>query len=406
MSLIHTSKKTGLLNKEKEIRQYMITTIIGVGLCMSGFVQNRFLLFRPNRIMDGTAIRLQDIIEANPGLFMSLLGILIVLVVIRALFHMPWFLYSIYVESMILVVLLSTGRLASQMALGYSSAARTSLGPGFWLCAIGLTIILESTLHYDGKMHMHRAFLTYASLLLGIGLLQANHSFRDIGIVKEIMNHLDQFSNAFVEHLILVLGASGFGLLIGLFLSFLAYRSRGRKPYILGLCNMAQVIPTLSMLGLLMIPLTLLSQRFELLRNLGIQGIGFFPAFLVLTSYTLLPIVNSTLSGLESIHPDILFSAQAMGMEKPTILRRIEIPLTLPYIMTGFKLAIVQSVGNAILAGLVGGGGLGGILFLGLAQSAPDMIVASSIAIVFLALILNGILSFGIERINGNWRSQ
>ncbi len=179
------------------------------------------------------------------------------------------------------------------------------------------------------------------------------------------------------------------GLVLSLLMSYGAYRNPGMERIVSTFANFAQVVPTLSLLGLVMIPLALLAKWHPFLREIGISGIGFFPSYIVLTVYTLLPITSNAIAGLASINPSIIEAGEGMGMSRWQMLRKIELPMALPAIYTGFRTALVQTVGNTILAGLVGGGGLGAILFLGLAQSAPDLVVVSSLMVVGLAVILN-----------------
>lgn len=141
-----------------------------------------------------------------------------------------------------------------------------------------------------------------------------------------------------------------------------------------------------------MIPLTALSNHFPVLKTMGISGIGFFPAFIVLTLYTLLPITANAIAGFRSIPNSVLEAAQAMGMNRRQCFFKVELPMATPSLFAGFRIALVQTVGNCILAGLVGGGGLGTILFLGLAQSAPDLVTVASLMVVCIAVICETIL--------------
>ena len=140
------------------------------------------------------------------------------------------------------------------------------------------------------------------------------------------------------------------------------------------------------MIALIMIPLSYIGSQFPFLRDLGVKGIGFLPSFIVLTLYALLPITSNTYTAFKQIEPSIMDSAYALGLSRKQIMLKVQFPLALPLIISGIRIALVQSLGNAILAGLVGGGGLGSIIFLGLSQSAPDLILLGSIPVVIMAL--------------------
>ena len=381
-------------------KQHIITTIIGFIFILLGFSSSRFLIIRPNRIVNGIVMNITAVFNGRLALIAAFFLVFALLLIAGYFKRIPWFVYTILASTIGLYVLFITGVASIEITQELSSAARTSFGIGFWFFAIGIIIIIESTLHYNASK-ANSSFAVFSLLALIVIIFYKFQIFDNVGIIKEVHSQSSQFKNAILEHMLLAISASTLGLIIGSVMSYIAYTNPKMKEAITGICNMIQVIPTLSMLGFLMIPLTLLSQRFDFLNQLGIKGIGTFPAFIVLTGYTLLPIVNSILSGLESIHPDILVSAYSMGMEKKQVLSLVEIPLTLPSILTGYRLALVQSIGNAILAGLIGGGGIGRLLFLGLAQSAPDLVIAASLAIMSLALLLNSVLSWSISLLRG-----
>ena len=104
------------------------------------------------------------------------------------------------------------------------------------------------------------------------------------------------------------------------------------------------------------------------------------------------------------VDPAALDVAKGMGMKAGQVFFRVELPLALGSIAAGFRTALAQNMGNAVLAGLVGGGGLGSLIFLGLAQSAPDLVLLGSLAVAgsaFLADRSLGIAEKGIRRRTG-----
>ena len=96
---------------------------------------------------------------------------------------------------------------------------------------------------------------------------------------------------------------------------------------------------------------------------------------------------------------DVIEAAQGMGMSRKQIFRKIEFPLALPIIITGVRIALVQTVGGAVIAGLVGGGGLGTFVFLGLAEASQDLVLLGVIPIVLLTLTLDKTLKMVVDRI-------
>ena len=140
-----------------------------------------------------------------------------------------------------------------------------------------------------------------------------------------------------------------------------------------------------------------LGSSIPLLGRLGVRGVGWAPAFIVLFLYALLPIAGNTFAALGAVNPGALDAALGMGMNRSQVFIRVQAPLALPVILTGIRTAFVQNMGNAILAALVGGGGLGALVFLGLAQAAPDLILLGALSTAALALAADRILALAFR---------
>ena len=164
---------------------------------------------------------------------------------------------------------------------------------------------------------------------------------------------------------------------------------RRLEAVLLGLANGLQVIPSIALFGLLMGPLALLADAFPLLRRLGLGGIGAAPAILGVTAYLVLPVMRATLAGLRSTPPDVIEAARGQGMYEGEMLRRIRLPLGAGVILGEVRLAAVQAVGLTTLAALVGGGGLGTIVFVGIGQFAGDLILLSVLPVVAMSLLVD-----------------
>jgi osmoprotectant transport system permease protein len=211
--------------------------------------------------------------------------------------------------------------------------------------------------------------------------------FQHLSIYLEYLNRRGTFLKELQQHLFLSLSAVTGGIVVGIFLGVGVFRRWLSEQGVFLFVNLSQTIPTLSLLALLMIPLTMLSQRFPFLMQLGIRGVGWAPAVIVLFLYSLLPITRNTLAGFQVVSAEDRDTAKAVGMSPRQIFWQIELPLAFPVILSGVRTALTQTIGNTILAGLVGAGGLGSIIFLGLAQAAPDLILLGALPVVLLAWI-------------------
>jgi osmoprotectant transport system permease protein len=177
---------------------------------------------------------------------------------------------------------------------------------------------------------------------------------------------------ATAAHLDLVLEALVVAVLIGVPLGILAARSRALERLVLGAANVLQTIPSLALLGFLLILF---------------QGtIGKPPALAALVVYALLPIVKNTVLGLRGIDRGVAEAALGMGMTPWQRLRIVELPLAAPVILGGIRVATVASVGMATIAAAIGARGLGSFIFRGVSLSDSRLILLGAVPAAFLAL--------------------
>jgi len=176
------------------------------------------------------------------------------------------------------------------------------------------------------------------------------------------------------EHIFLVGISTGLAILIGVPLGILITRVKALRPPVLGFANVMQTVPSLALFGLL-IPVPF------------IGGIGARTAVIALALYALLPVIRNTILGVLNIDPKITEAADTMGATSWQRLRDIELPLAMPVILTGIRVAVVISVGVATVAAAIGAGGLGMYIFRGLRQNDNNLIVAGAAASAILALV-------------------
>ncbi|MBB3131824.1 osmoprotectant transport system permease protein [Paenibacillus rhizosphaerae] len=142
------------------------------------------------------------------------------------------------------------------------------------------------------------------------------------------------------------------------------------------IANLFQTVPSLALLAIL-IPLL---------------GIGVKPAILALLLYSLMPILRNTYDGFQSVDKGVLNSAKGMGYSAAQTILKIQLPLSLPYIMSGVRITTVYIISWATLASLIGAGGLGQLIVSGLGVNKPEMIFIGGIGAVVLALVADGLL--------------
>lgn len=180
------------------------------------------------------------------------------------------------------------------------------------------------------------------------------------------------------EHLLLTGVATGMAVLVGIPVGIIITRQTWLRSFIFGVAGVVQTVPSLAMLAFL----------------LALTGkIGALPAIIALTLYALLPIIQNTVTGLESISPDIIEAAEGMGMTPRDELLMVKLPLARSVIMAGIKTAAVISVGIATLSAFIGAGGLGEFINRGLSLADTRLILLGAIPSALLAIYVSFAIS-------------
>ena len=180
------------------------------------------------------------------------------------------------------------------------------------------------------------------------------------------------------EHLFIVLAASLLSIAVGLPLGIWAYVSRRIRPVILRIVDLLQTIPSLALLGIIMVVL----------------DPGKATVIIGITLYSLLPIVQNTCLGLQEVDPGVKEAARGMGMSKAYRILMVEFPLAFPTVFTGIRIAVVNAIGTAVFAAFVGGGGLGGVITQAIRISDMGMIALATGVLMVIAVVLDLIMSW------------
>lgn len=187
----------------------------------------------------------------------------------------------------------------------------------------------------------------------------------------------DRLLGLTVEHMGIVLVSVALSTIIGVGLGILTYRTASPRLVTLAVAGIFLTIPSFALFGLL----------------IPILGLGAPPAIVALVMYGLLPIVRNTITGLRSVDPAIVESAQGMGMGRYRRLFRIELPIAWPIILTGVRVAAVIIVGIAAISAVVNGPGLGKDIFRALARvgtpTAVPQVLSAILGVVAIAIAID-----------------
>ncbi len=173
-----------------------------------------------------------------------------------------------------------------------------------------------------------------------------------------------------VEHIAISGIALGLTVVVCLPLGIYLTRNDRIAPYVIALANVFQTIPSLALLGFLIF----------------VFGIGNDNAVAALFLYAMLPVLQNTYTGIKNVPVQLTNAARGMGMTEFQIMTRVQLPLAMPVIISGIRVASVWIIGTAALAAAIGGGGLGRLIFSGLSAIRNEVILAGALPATLLAL--------------------
>jgi len=199
----------------------------------------------------------------------------------------------------------------------------------------------------------------------------------EIGNVESRTLNVDTLVGLTWDHIKLSFTAAVIVVVIAIPLGIVLTRSwaRAATPFAIGLANVGQAAPSIGLLVLFAMW----------------QGIGFWTAVIGLTVYGVLPSLRNTMTGLQQVDPRLVEAGRGMGMSAVGVLRRVELPLAVPIILTGVRVSLVLIVGTAALATFIGGSGLGALVVTGVTLGRDNVLIVGAVMIAALALLIDWI---------------
>jgi osmoprotectant transport system permease protein len=352
--------------------------------------------FKANRIVQGQS---KIVFDALPLPQALLLSAIIAVTLPLTFYRTPtaWRLIASAVALAALFILI--GQTAGYLTPAGNTLARISPGAGFWILSFAFILLAA-----DGLTRLRLKPLWRVGILVLVGVALAalllSGDWNGLSILKEYFVRSDAFWNAVLTHVVLAFGSLIAATLCGVPLGILCYRVPRLRSVILNILNGVQTIPSIALFGLLIAPLAWVAANVPGAKEIGVSGIGFTPAIVALFVYSLLPVVANTVVGLLGVPPDANDAARGMGMTDRQRLFSVELPLAFPVILTGIRIVLVQNIGLATVAALIGGGGLGIFVFQGIGQTALDLVLLGAVPTVLLAFSAAMILDALVESIS------
>jgi osmoprotectant transport system permease protein len=364
----------------------MLVAAATIGAVSCGFVD-----LAPNRLVSGQPEMLWETAGVGFTAALAACGATLLTLALAAPTRARAYVAAAIAGLSLIITLATAGDAATVLATGAPPAARVALGAGFWIVLSCAALALIDALQ-RAEAGAATQLAAAALVVTGTIALAKAGTFDALSLAREFASRRDVFAAALTRHVVLVAAAVGPAVLIGLPLGLAALRREQLEAPIFSALNLLQTVPSIALFGLLIGPLSALAKAVPGLAGLGIGGVGRAPAIIALVFYALLPVARNTLAGIGGVSPAAIDAARGMGMTRRQIFWRVEVPLALPVLIAGLRIVAVQAIGLAVVAALIGAGGLGTFVFDGLGQYATDLVLLGALPAILLALATDFLL--------------
>ncbi len=352
-----------------------------------------FATFRANRIVPGEAKTILAALPAGAGIAWL---VLMVFAAVIVLLRTPTLLRLAAAATALVALALFIGMAATHLTPPENTYARVSPASGFWILLFAYALLAADSITRLRPQPVVRVLLLLVTLGGAAAILMSG-LWDGLSILKEYAGRADVFWLEAGKHVTLALGSLFASVAVGLPLGILCHRVEPLRAAVLNTLNLIQTIPSIALFGILIAPLGWIAVHVPGAAAIGIRGIGAAPAFVALFLYSLLPVVANTVVGLAGVPREANEAARGIGMTDRQRLFGIELPLAMPVILTGIRIVLVQNIGLATIAALIGGGGFGVFVFQGIGQTAMDLVLLGAVPTVGLAFTAAIVLDALIE---------
>ena len=205
-----------------------------------------------------------------------------------------------------------------------------------------------------------------------------------VGRVLELyVNRAVFFVQLLGEHVLLCAWAIALISLIGVSTGIWIVRNERSARYVLAASDFLYTIPSIALFGFLV----------------ALTGIGNTSALIALVLYGILPMLRATYTGIREVDPQLLETAKAMGSTEKQLLYRVQLPLALPVIFSGFRTMVIMTIALGGIASFIGAGGLGVAIWRGITTNNPEMTVAGSLLVALLAISVDWLIAKGERKL-------
>ena len=204
-----------------------------------------------------------------------------------------------------------------------------------------------------------------------------------------IFNNLDVIFERTVQHVAIVGVAITIAILTGVPIGIAITLNKRAADIVLYIAAIIVTIPSIALFGLMIPVLSLIG-----------HGIGYLPAAIAVLLYSQLPIIRNTYTAISNVDPALREAAKGLGMTHSQRLRRVEIPLAIPVVMAGVRIAVVMNIGITAIAAYIGAGGLGVFISRGISQTDPRQLITGALMVSILAIVADYTLLWAQKRLS------
>jgi osmoprotectant transport system permease protein len=371
------------------VRNPVLATLVLTGL--AAMLLGGFVALAPNRLVSGQPLALWVAAPAAATAGIAALGAALFAASLSPPQRRLHAIVAVAATALFFLVLVALGAAAGRVAAAAPPAARAAPGAAFWIVAACAVLALaDAVQRLDAGPALR--FGVFVAVTGGTAALSLFGRFDALSLAREFATERAVFAAALLRHIVLVVGAVAPALALGFPLGLAVAKFPRWQGPVFAVLNALQTVPSIALFGLLLAPLSALAKAVPALAAVGIAGVGPAPAIVALVLYALLPVVRNTASGLAQVDPAVVDAARGMGMTPRQALWRVELPLALPVLLAGLRIVVVQAIGLAVVAALIGAGGLGTFVFQGLGQYAVDLVLIGALPAVFLAFAADFVL--------------
>ena len=364
----------------------LLVVAAAVGVAGGGFVA-----VAPNRLLSGEPIGLFAACDRRFGIAIVALGAGLLATAAMRPSRGLYRIAALLAAALLLLVMAAAGEAALSLRASAPALARVSLGAAFWVLAGAAALAVIDALQRAGAGTGERLMIV-SLVAAGFAIMTHAGLFDALSLAREYRTREASFAAALLRHVELVAASVGAALLTGFPLGIMAVRRPRWQGPVFAVLNLLQTIPSIALFGLLIAPISALAAAVPFLAELGVAGIGPAPAIIALILYALLPIVRNTVAGIAGVDPAVVDAARGMGMTSGQVFGRVQLPLAAPLLLAGLRIVTVQTIGLAVIAALIGAGGLGVFVFAGLGQYAADLVLLGALPTIALALAADFLL--------------